>query len=278
MSAGVLLAVLLGAFLHASWNVLVKAGHDTRIAAAGVYIGAGVLSGIALPFLPAPSVASWPYLAASTAVEVLYGLLLAAAYRLGDLSHAYPLMRGTAPLLVAIGSGVLIGESLSAAVYAGVTLICAGVLSMIRDAHSHGHSPAATRLALLNACVIAAYTTIDGLGVRVSREPVAYSLWLSVLVGLPWLVWVAVSRDRPWAGLRRQLPAVALGGACSVGSYTLALWAMTRAPVAAVAAVRETSIVFGAALGAIVLRERVTRVRALAAVAIAFGVWVIRAH
>src|SRR5438445_216521 len=190
MSAGVLLAVLLGAFLHASWNVLVKAGHDTRVAAAGVYIGAGVLSAIALPFLPPPSAASWPYLAASTVVEVLYGLLLAAAYRLGDLSHAYPLMRGTAPLLVAIGSGVLIGESLSGAVYA----------------------------------------------------------------------------------------AVALGGACSVGSYTLALWAMTRAPVAAVAAVRETSIVFGAALGAIVLRERVTRVRALAAVAIAFGVWIIRAY
>src|SRR5437016_5049445 len=99
MSAGVLLAVLLGAFLHASWNVLVKAGHDTRVAAAGVYIGAGVLSAIALPFLPAPSAASWPYLAASTVVEVLYGLLLAAAYRLGDLSHAYPLMRGNAPRL-----------------------------------------------------------------------------------------------------------------------------------------------------------------------------------
>src|SRR5205814_4488281 len=108
-----------------------------------------------------------------------------------------------------------------------------------------GHSPAATRLALLNACVIAAYTTIDGLGVRASRAPVAYSLWLSLLVGLPWLVWVAMRRDYRWADARRQLPAVALGGACSVASYTLALWAMTRAPVAAVAAVRETSIVFG---------------------------------
>jgi drug/metabolite transporter (DMT)-like permease len=278
MTAGVLLAVLLGAFLHASWNLLVKAGHDTRVAAAGVYIGAGVLSGIALPLLPAPAVASWPYLAASTVVEVLYGVLLVAAYRVGDLSHAYPLMRGTAPLLVAIGSGVLIGEPLSAAVSAGVVLVSAGVLSMICDAHSRGHSPAATSLALLNACVIASYTTIDGLGVRASGQPVAYSLWLSLLVGLPWLVWVAMRRDYRWADMRRHLPVAALGGACSVGSYTLALWAMTRAPVAAVAAVRETSIIFGAALGAIVLRERVTRVRALAAVAIALGVWVIRAH
>src|SRR5438309_7976645 len=161
MSAGVLLAVLLGAFLHASWNVLVKAGHDTRVAAAGVYIGAGVLSAIALPFLPAPSAASWPYLAASTVVEVLYGLLLAAAYRLGDLSHAYPLMRGTAPLLVAIGSGVLIGESLSGAVYAGVALVSAGGVWVRLVAHSRGPWRAAARLARLNAGLLAAYTTID---------------------------------------------------------------------------------------------------------------------
>src|SRR5947208_7247892 len=156
MSAGVLLAVLFGAFLHASWNVLVKAGHDTSVAVAGVYIGAGVLSAIALPFLPSPSAASWPYLAASTVVEVLYAVLLAAAYRLRDLSHAYPLMRGTAPLLVAIGSGVLIGEPLSGAVYAGVQRVSPGVLSMIWDADSRGHSPATTRLALLNAFGLAA--------------------------------------------------------------------------------------------------------------------------
>ncbi|HEX4649079.1 MAG TPA: DMT family transporter [Steroidobacteraceae bacterium] len=277
MSAGVLLAVLLGALLHASWNLLVKARQDTHFAAAGVYIGAGALSCLALPLLPAPAPASWPYLAASTAVEVLYGVLLAAAYRVGDLSHAYPLMRGTAPLLVALGSGVLIGEPLSAAACGGVALVSAGVLSMILDARTRTASSAATRLALLNACVIAAYTTIDGLGVRLSRAPVAYSLWLSLLVGLPWLAWVAARRSFRLRDVRAQLPVIAFGGACSVGSYTLALWAMTRAPVAAVAAVRETAIVFGAALGALVLRERVTWVRGVAAVAIAFGVWVIRA-
>jgi drug/metabolite transporter (DMT)-like permease len=278
MTVSVLLVVLLGALLHASWNLLVKAGRDTHVAAAGVYIGAGILSGLALPFLPAPSQASWPYLAVSAVIEVLYGVLLAAAYRVGDLSHAYPLMRGTAPLLVAIGSGTLIGEQLSRGVWAGVVLISGGVLSMIWDARSRGHSRAATQLALLNACVIAAYTSIDGLGVRVSGAPVAYSLWLSLLVGLPWLIWIAVRGDYRWAGLRRQVPVVTLGGMCSVASYTLALWAMTRAPVAAVAAVRESAIVFGTVLGALVLHERVTWVRALAAVAIALGVWAIRSH
>ena len=279
MALNVLLVVLLGAFLHASWNLLVKAGHDTRIATAGVYIGGGVLAGLALPFLPLPASASWPYLAASTAIEVFYGVLLAAAYRVGDLSHAYPLMRGTAPLLVAIGSAALIGEPLSRGVWIGVALVSAGIFSMIADARSQGRSAAATYLALLNACVIAAYTTIDGLGVRVSGQPLAYTLWIFLIVGLPWLIWAAArSGAHRWQSVRRQIPSAAFGGACSVASYGLALWAMTRAPVAAVAAVRETSIVFGTLLGALVLHERVTWVRALAAAAIALGVWVIRSH
>ena len=121
---------------------------------------------------------------------MLYGVLLAAAYRVGDLSHAYPLMRGTAPLLVAIGSATLIGEQLSRGVWVGVALVSGGIFSMICGRPLAGPLGRCDALALLNACVIAAYTTIDGLGVRVSGQPVAYSLWLSLLVGLPWLIWV----------------------------------------------------------------------------------------
>jgi drug/metabolite transporter (DMT)-like permease len=274
MSFGVLLAVLAGALMHASWNLLVKRAGDTRLATAGVYIAAGVLSGLALPFIPPPAPASWPYLAVATVTEVLYGLLLAAAYRAGDLSHAYPLMRGTAPLLVALGSGALIGDHLSATVWVGVMLVSAGIFSMVLDAHARGHSAVATRLALLNAVVIATYTTIDGLGVRISGQPVAYSLWLFMLVGVPWLIWAVAARERRSA-LQRHMGYLAVGGICSVGSYGVALWAMTRAPVAAVAAVRETSIVFATVLGAVILKERVSRVRVLAACAIALGVWVI---
>jgi drug/metabolite transporter (DMT)-like permease len=276
VTAGVLSLVLLGALLHASWNLLVKSGRDTRSATAGVYISAGLLAALALPFLPAPQPASWPYIAASTAIEVIYGVLLAAAYRVGDLGHAYPLMRGSAPLLVAIGSGALIGEQLSRGVWIGVALVSGGILSMFFDARLRGQSAAATRLALLNGFMIAAYTTIDGLGVRVSGNPVAFSLWLFLLVALPWLIWAAArSRAPRWEKLRRQLPSAVLGGACSLASYTLALWAMTRAPVAAVAAVRETSILFGTALGVLILHERITRARVLAVVAIAVGVWAI---
>ena len=277
MTLGVLGVVLLGALLHATWNMLVKAAADTRLATAGVYIGGGLIAALALPFLPPPAAASWPYLAAATVIELLYGILLAAAYRVGDLSHAYPLMRGTAPLLVAIGSAGLIGEPLSRAVWIGVALVSCGIFSMIFDARSQGHSPAATRLALLNAFMIAAYTTIDGLGVRVSSQPVTYSLWLSLLIAGPWLIFVAARvRIEGWRPLRRHTASCAVGAVFSVASYTLALWAMTRAPVAAVAAVRESSIVFSMILGALVLRERLTRVRALGAVAIALGVLMIR--
>jgi|SRR5580658_3603215 drug/metabolite transporter (DMT)-like permease len=279
MSVGVLLVVLAGALLHATWNLIVKAGHDTRLTTAGICIAAGLIAAVALPFFPTPAPASWPYLAASSLTEVLYGVLLAAAYRVGDLSHAYPVMRGSAPLLVAIGSGALIGEQLSAPMWIGVGLISGGVFSLVLDARSQGHSAVATRLALVNALVIAAYTTLDGLGVRASGHAFAYTLWLSLLVSIPWLIWVVARRRlhrlvrwRPLIGL------AAIGGACTLGSYSLALWAMTRAPVAAVAAVRETAIVFGTVLGAIVLHERVTRVRALAALAIALGVWAIHAR
>lgn len=277
MTISVLLVVLCGALAHAIWNVLVKSGGDTQLTAAAVYGGAGVIAALVLPFLPQPAPASWPYLAASTATELLYGVLLAAAYRVGDLSHAYPLMRGAAPLLIALGSGALLGEPLSPAVWAGVGLVSCGILSTILDARAQRHSAAATRLALLNACVIATYTTLDGLGVRASGAAFAYSFWLSALTGAPWLIWASIRlRRTPPHQLRRWSVPLVIGGACSLISYTLALWAMTRAPVAAVAAVRETAIVFATVLGAFVLRERVSWVRALAAVAIVLGVCAIR--
>jgi drug/metabolite transporter (DMT)-like permease len=210
-------------------------------------------------------------------VEVVYGALLAAAYRTGDLSHAYPLMRGTAPLLVAVVSGVLIGDHLSATVWIGVVLVSGGVLGTIFDVHREGHPGSATRLALLNAVVIATYTVIDGIGVRRSGHPFAFGLWLFALLGLPWFIWSLIRGLHTRRGWRQQIAFGAVGGCCSVASYTLALWAMTRSPVAAVVAVRETSILFGTLFGALLLRERVTWVRALGAISITGGVLVIRA-
>lgn len=268
------MVILAGALMHASWNLLVKRSGDARLATAGVYIAAAALASVVLPFIAPPAPVSWPYLAAATVTEVIYGAMLGAAYRVGDLSHAYPVMRGTAPLLVALGSAFFIGDHLTLASWAGVALVCLGIFCMILDARSRGHSALATRLALLNAVVIATYTTIDAIGVRLCRQPAAYTLWLFMLVGIPWFAWMMAAGSRR-REIARRLPLLGIGGACSIGSYGLALWAMTRAPVAAVAAVRESSILFGVILGALVLKERVTRARALAACAIALGVYVI---
>src|SRR5580658_7203778 len=278
MKLGVLVLVLAAALLHASWNLLIKSRPNTHLAAASVYIGAGLLAAVTLPFLPQPAATSWPYLAVSTVTEFAYGVLLAAAYRAGDFSHAYPLMRGTAPLLVAIGSVTLIGERLSLPLAAGIALVSGGILSLIFDARSRQHSSRATRLALLNALVIATYTTVDGIGVRLSGQPAAYSLWLFALIAIPWIVWTGARWRRIHGEIRwrHQIPIGLIGGACSLTSYAVALWAMTRAPVAAVAAVRETSILFAMPLGALVLHEPVSRVRALAAGAIVAGVLIIR--
>jgi len=273
----VLLVVLAAALLHASWNLLVKRGGvSTRATTAVIYTVAGLLAALMLPFLPPLPRVAWPYLVSSTGVEVLYGVLLAAAYRVGDLSLAYPLMRGTAPLLVALGSGALVGETLSAVIWGGVALVSGGILVMILDARPHGHARAAIRLALLNAFMIAAYTLIDGRGVRASGAPLSYGAWIFVLTGIPWLLWLLVRGRAEVRTAPRLLGIGLIGGACSLASYVAALWAMTRAPVAAVAAVRESSILFATALGAVVLGERITPARALAAVGIVAGVVLIR--
>jgi drug/metabolite transporter (DMT)-like permease len=276
LSFGVLLVVLVGALLHASWNLMVKAGRNKHTATGIIYTGAGFLSALALPFLAAPARASWPYLGASTITELLYGVVLAAAYRAGDLSHAYPLMRGMAPLLVAIGSSVWVGEQLSRPLWIGVALMSSALISMIFDARGRSRSASTTGLAILNAFVIATYTVIDGVGARKSGHPIAYSLWLFAFIGVPWLVFVAARYRHRWAELCTEIPTGLVGGACSLASYTVALWAVTRAPIAVVAAVRETSILFGALLGVVFLHERLSWVRGVAIVGIVVAVVIIR--
>ncbi len=279
MSLQVLAVVLLGALLHATWNMLVKARPDKHVAAAVLYTSSGVIAAGLLPFLPAPHAASWPYLAVSTVLELLYGIVLATAYRVGDLSHAYPLMRGTAPLLVATASSTWLGERLSGAVWLGIALLSCALISLLFEGRSRRQSSSATGLALLNAVLIASYTLLDGVGARLSGHPVAYGFWLFTLIGVPWFLWAAVAHRRDgWAKVRSGVPIGVLCGAFSLASYVLALWAMTRAPIASVAAVRETSIVFGTILGAVVLHEHVTWIRGAAACAIAGAVWIIRSH
>lgn len=275
MSLTVFAAVLFAAAVHASWNALVKGGSDTLLTSALVASGATLVSLVAIIFLPLPAPASWPFVLASAVLQATYFVLLGTAYRVADMSATYPLMRGTAPLLVAIVSAAFLNEPLAPLAWVGVAVISAGILSMALGTRAGQGRGAA--IALLNAAVIAAYTLVDGEGVRRSGAPASYTLWIFFLTGLPLFAWAITARR---AEVRPYLAAnwlrILIAGIGASSSYGLALWAMTLAPVAVVAALRETSIVFGMAISYFVLRENVTPARVIGACIIAAGAIALR--
>jgi drug/metabolite transporter (DMT)-like permease len=271
VTPSVLLAVLGAALLHACWNALLKRRGEPLLATVLVVAGSAGVAIVLLPLLPAPAPASWPFIAASSVVQTVYYLLLIETYRDGQVSHAYPLMRGCAPLLVALMNGPLTGDRLTSGQWLAMLLICGGVLGQWLAAPAHG-ARRTTVFALLTAGVIAAYTLIDGQGVRRSGAPAAYTLWIFLLTGAGVCAWTVLGRVRALVAFARANPLVApLGGLASVGAYGIALWAMTRAPVAAVAALRETSILFATAIAAFILHEPIGRARVAAVTLIACG-------
>ncbi len=268
ISLPVTLAVLGAALLHASWNVLVKSGADKELETVNIAIGSGLVALVVALFLPAPARASWPWVAASAVVHILYFVFLAGAYRWGDLSYTYPVMRGGGPMIVALIGALALGEVLPLHATIGILCICAGVLAFA----SGKHDRRATAFALGNAVVIAAYTLVDGNGARLSDAPASYTLWFFVANGLVIAVYGWLRRGRAVnayfaATWRKAL----VGGSCAVAAYGIALWAMTRAPIAIVAVLRETSVIFGAALAAVVLKEKFTRRRLAATGAVMVG-------
>ncbi len=264
----VTLAVLGGALLHAAWNTLVKSSQDKELDTYAVAAGSGLLALFALPFLALPASASWPWLAASSAVHILYFLFLAGAYRHGELSYVYPIMRGGGPMIVAASGALVFAEILRPGEWIGVVLICGSILALASGTHDRR----ATLFAGANAAVIGAYTLIDAQGARASGAAVSYALWFFAVMAV---VILAIGGARRGTALPRYLarhwPRALAGGACSVGSYAIALWAMTLAPVALVAALRETSVIFAAVLAALVLKEKLTRRRLVATGAVLAG-------
>ena len=273
MSIDVFFMVLLAALLHALWNAFLKSGHNHVVEAVVLVTGAGVAAAALLPFVPPPEHPSHPFLAASVAIHGVYFSLVALTYRAGDLSFVYPLMRGSAPLLTSVIGAAGIGEHLSRGEWLGILLLCAGILWLAGQGWtSPSRQTRALGLGLLNALVIVAYTIVDGLGVRAARNAWGYVLWMFFLNMFPLLAlgFTRHARDllavsaRGWAkGL--------VGGLCSVCAYGVALWAMTQAPIALVAALRETSVLFGTALGAFLLKERFGYARWFAAALITAG-------
>jgi len=273
----VVAAVLFGALLHASWNALVKSSSDKAMDTAMIpLLGSFVALPLAL-IVGWPPAASWPFILSSVVIHIGYYIALTGAYKHGDLGLTYPLMRGTAPLLVALSAAAAVGETLSPLSWAGVIGVSCGVLALGLSRHALD-SPRAVGFALVNAVVIAIYTIVDALGARASGNPLQYVLALFVLDGWPFALLVFARRGgaKAWPYARGRWPVATLGAAASLGSYGIALWAMTRAPVATVAALRETSVLFAALLGTWFLKEVFNLRRAAGTAAIVAGVMALR--
>ena len=282
----VMLAVLGGAVLHAGWNALVKSSGDKALDTALVHFLGAV---VALPLLliaGPPPAAALPFIAASLVIHIGYYIALAGAYQHGELGLTYPIMRGLAPLLVALGSSAVLAEAPSAMAWVGIVGITCGV-ALVGLAHPGQtlHHRKALAFAFANAAIIAVYTFVDGKGVRetvaAGHGAAAYVMLLFVLDGLPYPSLVYFKRDAAGrrailAYARRRWPLAALGGAASIGSYAIALWAMTVAPIASVAALRETSVLFAALLGVWLLKEKFGVQRGLGTAVIVAGVVALR--
>ncbi|HVO89138.1 MAG TPA: EamA family transporter [Casimicrobiaceae bacterium] len=274
LSLGVTLAVLGAGLLHASWNALLKgsAGGEPMFDTAGVVSASALWSLLALPFVPIPAPSVWWFIAASSVIHFGYYITLAQAYRSGDLSFAYPLMRGTAPLIVAVLGIVVLGERPTVQVAIGILLICAGIVS-IAFVRRERHPPAAARWAFANAALIACYTLVDGAGARASGNALGYVSWLLFLEGWPFLLWIYWRNGRRAVSyVRTQWRRHLVGGLFSLAAYAIVLWAMTRAPVAAVAALRETSVLFAALFGSIWLKEGFGPMRLAGAASVVAGI------
>ncbi|KUN78461.1 EamA family transporter [Streptomyces griseoruber] len=267
-------AVLLAAVTHAGWNAIAHNITD-KLVGFTLIAGGGMLIGLVLaPFVAFPAAGAWPYLLCSAVIHIAYYALLMRSFRLGDFGQAYPLARGSAPLVVTVLAAVFAHEVPGGWAAAGIALSCAG-LTGVALWGLRGRKPnrAAIGAALATGLTIAAYTVVDGLGVRAAGSSLGYIAWLMAVQGAV-IPAYAVTR---WRGgtvavLRPFVVLGLLGAALSVAAYALVLWAQTRAELAPVAALRESSIIVGAAIGALFFKETFGARRIVAACLLVVGI------
>jgi drug/metabolite transporter (DMT)-like permease len=275
MSAFVFGIVLFAALLHAVWNAIVKSADNTVLTTALVTAFAALIAAAVLPFCVQPARESWHFIMISVCLQVIYFTLIGYIYRFSEMSLTYPLMRGTAPLLAALLGIVTLNETLTLQTWIGVFFICGGILSMVLEQWKF--SSKVIGLAFLNASVIAGYTLVDGMGVRLSDAPVAYTLWIMLLKGVVLAGWRFILDPAVFIGYTRRYWHFGLiGGTGMMTSYGVALWAMTFSPVVMVAALRETSVLFALMISALFLKEKIGTIKLVSSCLIVAGVIMLR--
>jgi drug/metabolite transporter (DMT)-like permease len=278
MDATVFLLVLGTALLHATWNALVKSDDDKLAVMGMIAITEALISLVLIPLVPLPSPESWPFLVVAVTLHVSYKLFLFKSYQHGDLSHVYPIARGSAPLIVALLSVVIVGEPLRPASQVGIVCIGIGIMSLAftRDLRVREDRRALV-YALVTGCLIASYTVVDGMGARAAGSPHGYMVWVTLFDAPPFLALCLFLRgnavfEATRASWRRGIVA----GVFSYAAFWTVIWALTLAPMAPVAALRETSILFAVLFGVVFLRESLNVLRLLAAGAVLTGAVLLR--
>jgi drug/metabolite transporter (DMT)-like permease len=274
LSLSVTLAVLAAAVTHATWNAIAHGIKDQTLAFALIGVGGIVVAIPLIILVAAPRPDCWPYLAASIVIHVFYNLLLMQCYRLGEFGQVYPLARGTSPLVVTILAAIFVHEHLALPQIVGVLVVSGGLAALVMAGRRPGR--AAFLAAIGTGLTIAAYTTVDGVGVRLSHSPIGYIGWLMLLesLGVPMFALIrrrdVLLKQRP-----RTLLSGLAAGALSVLAYGLVLWAQTRGALAPIAALRETSVIFGAIIATLVFREPFGRTRIAATILVAAGILIL---
>ena len=271
--------VLLAALLHAIWNAMAKSGGEPAFSIAGYQLVGSIICAALIPFLPTPSPESWIFIFLSVVIHNFYYFTLAKSYQTGDLSLMYPLFRGLAPVLVAIGAGIFAQEWLSFEAMIGVGLISLGLAGLTL------FTPQVLQLqkrslgwALLTAILIAGYTIVDGLGVRASGNAYAYIAWLFLFESWPICTILLMTRRAEFTSyLTGNYRKLVFGGVISSLAYALVIFAMGLGAMAMVSSLRETSVIFAAVIGAVVLKESFGKQRILGACLVAAGIILLRA-
>ncbi len=279
MDAFVFTAVLFAAACHAGWNATIKRGLDPLTTTVLISIGAAIVAAVFVPVVGWPAGAAWPWCGASVLIHLVYFAALIESYRAGDLGQVYPIARGSAPLMTAIATTALVGERLGLLGWCGIILLAAGVLLLsLRGGRDLARlDRKAVGFALFTAVTICAYSVVDGVGARLAEGATAYSVALFLGIGPVMVIYALVRRGREAVvTMGRDWGLGLAGGALQLGSYGIAIWAMTVAPIAIVAALRETSVLFGAAIAVIFLKEPLRPSRIAAALTIVAGLTLIR--
>ncbi|SAK90064.1 multidrug DMT transporter permease [Caballeronia hypogeia] len=266
--------VLFAAVLHASWNAMLHGNRDRFLSMTWMSISIGVVSTLVVMSLPLPPAAAWPYIVASGLVHIVYNVSLVRSYKRGDLAQAYPIARGSSPLLVTLGAALFAHEAIGPLHAAGVVLISGGIMALALQGGQV--SRAGALAAFTTGVTIAIYTVIDGIGVRKSEgDALAYTAWMFLFYWIMPLLFAAQRGVKalwtPILDAPMSVGSSVIGGLVSIAAYGIVIWAMQAGAMGAVSALRETSVVFAALIGRMFLRESVSVKRWLACVVVAAG-------